>query len=239
MPPSESSTEVEVIHYHTIDSTQSEAIKMVTSQNFSKMPFCITADIQTAGIGRLKRQWSSIPDNLHASLVINTSKDTLFYLPYTFGLAIANALQRLQYKTKPSIKLKWPNDVLLNQKKVAGILINNVKNVSIIGFGVNILHNPSTTISSVEPSCLSKEGLQTDIASTTLLSFILEEFYKIKNKDFLFIKEQWLKLAYMLNEQVTINGESGIFTQISQTGAIVITNNETNLKKEITFGDVS
>ena len=107
-----------------------------------------TADYQTAGRGRLDHKWLSPPKaNLMMSVVLSVaglSPEHVATLPLVAGLAVCKALQGIAVagedgrpKTE-DIKLKWPNDVLIDGRKVAGILCERDGDVVIVGIGVNV-----------------------------------------------------------------------------------------------------
>lgn len=105
-------------------------------------PTLLVAEAQTAGRGRAGRRWLSAPgSSLTFSLAwpFSTSSQGLLGLPLVVGVALAEALDSLDVK----VQLKWPNDVLRNGKKLAGVLIEtahqNKETWAIIGIGLNLL----------------------------------------------------------------------------------------------------
>lgn len=101
-----------------------------------------TADYQTSGRGRLDHRWMSPPGtNLMMSVVLSVKDvrpETLATLPLVAGLAVVNGLKSLLGDGTVDFRLKWPNDVWMDGKKVAGILCElNGENV-IVGMGVNV-----------------------------------------------------------------------------------------------------
>ena len=106
-----------------------------------------TADYQTAGRGRLDHKWLSPPGtNLMMSVVLSVeglAPDHIATLPLVAGLAVAKALKTLTYHCSTSTSdfdflLKWPNDVLVGGKKIAGILCERNGDNVIVGIGVNV-----------------------------------------------------------------------------------------------------
>ena len=107
-----------------------------------------TADFQTAGRGRLDHKWLSPPKtNLMMSVVLSVeglSPAQVSTLPLVIGLAVIKALQRVFSEEKDSgreredLKLKWPNDVLVDGRKIAGILCERQGENVIAGIGVNV-----------------------------------------------------------------------------------------------------
>ncbi len=98
-----------------------------------------TADFQTAGRGRLDHVWLSAPgENLMMSVVLDVTQvpiEEIVTLPLVVGLAVIKALRTL---SGLSLRLKWPNDILFDGKKLAGILCERHGDVVIAGLGVNV-----------------------------------------------------------------------------------------------------
>ncbi len=103
----------------------------------------VLADAQTAGRGRLQRSWFSPPEaNIYGSLIFSCSTSPLIlgWIPLMAGLAIAQAIENT---TNISSSLKWPNDILIHERKTGGILCESFKQNSgetcvVIGFGINV-----------------------------------------------------------------------------------------------------
>lgn len=109
-------------------------------------PGCVVvADAQTAGRGRLGRAWHSPPGTgLYASLVVALMGETprLSLLPLLAGVAVAEAVDALG---APDVELRWPNDVLVEGRKIAGVLCEHVAPSAesatvVVGLGVNVHH---------------------------------------------------------------------------------------------------
>ena len=102
-----------------------------------------TADFQTAGRGRLDHKWFSPPGvNLMMSAVLSSggrSADSVATLPLVVGLAVVKGIGRCLPTSVAGIRLKWPNDVWIGGRKVAGILCELNGGLVIAGVGVNVL----------------------------------------------------------------------------------------------------
>lgn len=128
-----------VLHYDVIDSTNLEAKRQIKSG--AKLPLIITADAQTAGKGRMGRQFYS-PDKtgLYMSFVYEPLTDFQDSVTVTSAAAVA-VVRAIQELTDLTPKIKWVNDIYVDDKKVAGILTEAVtgeKTSIIVGVGVNI-----------------------------------------------------------------------------------------------------
>ena len=106
-----------------------------------------TADLQTAGRGRLDHRWLSPPgENLLMSAVVGVADvppEEVATLPLVAGLAVANMAseffsRRGKAATAAAVRLKWPNDVLVNGRKLCGILCERVEDRVIVGLGLNV-----------------------------------------------------------------------------------------------------
>ncbi|HUH57569.1 MAG TPA: biotin--[acetyl-CoA-carboxylase] ligase, partial [Pseudomonadales bacterium] len=126
--------------YNSIDSTNDEAKKLLSTYS---APLAVFAEHQTQGKGRRGREWSSpYAQNLYLSFVwpITEGLDQIDGLSLVIGLAVLKTIKRV---CKIEAQLKWPNDVLINERKVAGILLELIGDPVelchvVIGVGVNI-----------------------------------------------------------------------------------------------------
>ena len=149
-------------HYKEIDSTNLEAKRLVES---SKIPnkTVIYADKQLAGQGSRGRNWSSNKEgNLLASFILPVptewQKPHLALYPVSF--AVKKFIDHLLQDKNAQVELKWPNDILINQKKVCGCLheiISDKKNKFFIaGIGLNVAWHPEQTSSSLPPTSINE-----------------------------------------------------------------------------------
>ena len=131
-----------VIHrFASVTSTQDEARRLL-SIGRAKAGHFVVADEQTAGRGRFGRTWLSPNGGLYATYV--TEADPLIAL--RSGVAIVEALDRNGIRTD----LKWPNDVLLGEGKLAGILIEATEDLALVGIGLNLVEAPIETAVSLK-----------------------------------------------------------------------------------------
>ena len=100
----------------------------------------VMAETQTAGRGRYGRTWQSPKGNLYMSLVLPDMGKNTPYIAFLTAVAVADSLPDF------NVSLKWPNDVLLDGKKLAGILVERVGDKIIVGIGVNVISNPTENV---------------------------------------------------------------------------------------------
>lgn len=168
------------IHFASIDSTNNWAKENPEQWNAEGLTL-VTASEQFAGRGRFKRQWVSPPDvNIYATfcLWLDPKREDIGHIPQLLALVVANVLE--QHNFFPQIK--WPNDILLQSKKVAGILCEAIyvgeHRGVVCGIGLNVnmgaeelnkIDRPATSLA-VEAGHL----LEVD----TLLESLTEQFAK-------------------------------------------------------------
>ena len=138
------------IVFETLGSTNAEALARARAGE--RGPLWITARAQSAGRGRRSSAWVSTPGNLFASLLLTEPSPSAQapQLSFVAALALHDAVAQAAPALGPSLKLKWPNDLLLDERKVAGILIEGTSTQGggiavAIGFGVNCKHHPTET----------------------------------------------------------------------------------------------
>jgi BirA family biotin operon repressor/biotin-[acetyl-CoA-carboxylase] ligase len=243
---------VRVVVHDNLDSTNSEAKRLVLAGEYG--PLWIVARRQTAGRGRLGRSWESPPGNLHASLILSDFGPARAapQLGFVAGLATVNALQQAACASS-RLALKWPNDVLLDGKKLAGILLEAVTLgvggptssqavAAIIGIGVNCASAPSNL--PYPATDLSAIGRDPPSAAT-LLSHLSDAMINALEiwacgEGFPLLRERWLSHAAGLGgpirvalPQETIEGR---FTSIDSEGRLVLATKSG--ERRIEAGDV-
>jgi BirA family biotin operon repressor/biotin-[acetyl-CoA-carboxylase] ligase len=101
----------------------------------------VHAEIQTAGRGRFQRKWISDQGGLWLSAVVPTQAPASGVLPLLAGLAVCDVLRGLGVQ---DLRLRWPNDVLVRDRKLAGVLIDQFKpGLAVIGIGLNVNNQPA------------------------------------------------------------------------------------------------
>jgi BirA family biotin operon repressor/biotin-[acetyl-CoA-carboxylase] ligase len=128
----------------TVGSTNTEAFTQ--ANRGERGPLWITARRQTAGRGRHGRSWTSKPGNLYASLLLSepSPPERAPELSFVAALAVHDAITDVA-KLAGRLAIKWPNDLLCDGAKLAGILIEGQGLCVVVGIGVNCLQHPSDT----------------------------------------------------------------------------------------------
>ena len=215
--------------YETLGSTNDEAARLLQNGAADHL-HVIVAQEQTQGRGRLGRSWDSQNGNLFASLIVkpNCEQKNWPQLSFVIALAIAKTCDDVLPANK-KICLKWPNDVLVDDKKIAGILLEMCTDLAghpalIIGFGVNCLHVPENTLFPATSLAAHNARIQDaeKVASMIIQNFL--PLYDMWQADgFAPIRKAWLARAWRLNETITVNTVKGVFKDIAPDhGALLL-----------------
>lgn len=215
-------------HYESVSSTNILAKKALEDGAIEGT--VISASHQAAGYGQRGHEWDSPVGNLYMSLILTPQQHgkTVSQFPqlaFVPAVAISQALQTYGVR---NIALKWPNDILIDQKKVAGILVEIVPGKGVvIGLGINILCPPhfSNTPATYLSQFLTPPPISEDLR-TCILAHI-EIAYSLWCTDgFHPIQELWMEHAYQLHEWVKRDGKEGIFIGIDEYGSMLLQNGE-------------
>lgn len=214
-----------------IESTNSEALLIDDKQEF-----CIIAKEQISGKGRYGRIWSSPAGNLYASIKLNVS-GLQECCKYSFLTAVAISMSLEEFCLKP--QCKWPNDVLVDGKKISGILLQtDGKNKLVVGIGVNIRPFTEKTDFLYSTSSLAEFGIE--IMPIDLFNMILNKFIFLRDFAFCSIVNEWKKRAVGLGQKIEVHLENkiltGIFSGIDDNGILLLDND--GIISKITAGDV-
>ncbi len=190
-------------------------------------PLWVVAAEQTGGRGRRARPWASPRGNLYASLVIPAPA-----LPALHSFAAALALHDALAKVTglpAALALKWPNDVLMNGGKVAGILLEGGPSHLVIGFGVNLIAAPPAPDAAFPPvSVLGETGLRPtpDAMLDALAPALAAWDARLTASGFAPLREAWLARAARIGQPIrarTMREDlHGIFRGIDATGALIL-----------------
>jgi BirA family biotin operon repressor/biotin-[acetyl-CoA-carboxylase] ligase len=154
-----------VLAFDEIDSTNLEARRRAEAGETG--PLWITASVQTEGRGRRGRAWDTSRGNLAATLLVVTDRSPAEAAQLSFVSAFAIRALAERYVPASLVRLKWPNDVLVDGRKLSGILIESGRGASgllwlAIGMGVNLAHAPTDV---ERPATALAAHLRSDVAS--------------------------------------------------------------------------
>lgn len=206
----------------------------------------VWAGEQTAGRGRQGRGWSSPPGNLYLTLLFRPAGPAAVGVQHGFlaGLALSDALGE---SVDPGrVRLKWPNDVMLDGAKMAGILLESRARGEgldwlLIGMGVNLTSAPADT--PYRAAALAETGvtLGPDVLLLRLLQRFAQWRERLARHGFAAVRQAWLGRAYGLGRPLTARlpqGEvTGRFEDLDADGALLLAE-EGGRRRRITAAEV-
>ena len=229
----------QTISFDTLDSTNLEAKRLIQSQASAQSLHgtVITAESQTGGKGRLGRAWESPKSTgLWFTAIIEPRTTLAETSLYSFAAALSVA-EGIFTATGLSPMLKWPNDVLLNRKKLCGILLELIPYSKTayylaVGIGINVYQAKEDF-----PPELQEKAISLAMASNqhvdrmTLLDAILERLQKnctlLETQGFAPVREQWIAQSAIIGREVSVQQHgiplyTGIAEDIAIDGSLLV-----------------
>lgn len=226
----------ELFLFSEVGSTNDVARELSETVNKSLI---VLSENQTKGRGRMGREWISCSGNLYMSQVF-ASALPISCLPFICAVSVVETLKEIAPKL--NINIKWPNDILIDGKKLCGILIEQASgNKIIIGLGLNICASPNNDKLSYKACNLKEYGINME------KNYFIEQYLKffddnikICENSFSFIRQKWLSFAFGLGTEIKVktinNTDIGIFEGIDEQGFLLL--KKENDVKKIAAGDV-
>ncbi|BBB33418.1 BirA family transcriptional regulator, biotin operon repressor / biotin-[acetyl-CoA-carboxylase] ligase [Thermotomaculum hydrothermale] len=209
---------MKIVKLKKVDSTNKEAFRFL-----EKYPFVVvTSDIQTAGYGRNNSNWLSVSGNIHLSIGKITDIESLKYLSVKVVCEVFDLFSRY---VSGELKIKWPNDILLNGKKIAGILIEsrvkgNIAKV-VIGIGINFNYAPIEGSESLK----GKISISKDKLESLIIKKLSSVFDSKPNNEILFStveQNSYFKKGDLISLNSGEKTLKGVFKGFTPDFAIVI-----------------
>jgi BirA family biotin operon repressor/biotin-[acetyl-CoA-carboxylase] ligase len=238
-----------LLSYDVLDSTNAEAQRLAGGG--ASHGAVIWAKRQSAGRGLLGREWVSSEGNLFVTVLINptVALEKCPQLSFVAALAVAETLEGIL--PEPSqVSCKWPNDVLVSGKKIAGVLLeafttkeaHGNKQWIAVGVGINVDNFPEHVM--FPATCLREAGVELISAKIVLSRFVhhfIHGYDRWLEKGFAPIEKSWKSRAHQLGKAVeVIVGDAqvkGVFEGIDANGAMLLRDKKKNLTA-INAGDV-
>jgi len=234
----------DIRRFEKLDSTNEEASRLAAKGECG--PLWIVVQSQSAGRGRRGRDWISHPGNLFAShlIEIDVPPENCGQLSFVAALALGDLVAG--YALGAKITLKWPNDILLNGRKVAGILLEvapaGTGSRVIVGCGVNLAHFPDGT--EYPATSIAEFAEKTPNPEDALPRLVAcwdawDEIWR--RRGFEAIRSAWLTRAEGLGKNITVRlGESeveGVFENLTDDGTLLLRIKTGGLER-VAAGDV-
>jgi BirA family transcriptional regulator, biotin operon repressor / biotin---[acetyl-CoA-carboxylase] ligase len=228
-PPPPLPTTFPLLHFAELDSTNEEAKRRAEAG--APEGLVIWADGQTAGRGRQGRVWQSPAGNLYCSILLRPDQAAeMAQLGFAAALAVGEATAPLLPPESAPL-YKWPNDVMVRGRKIAGILLESELLITrarlVVGIGVNIASHPDD--SDTPATSLAAAGAK-DISPQQLLRVLVGRFLAWRqtwlDHGFAPLRTAWLRQAQGLGSEIRVRAADtdtrGRFVDLDRTGALVL-----------------
>ena len=219
----------------TTDSTNAHGLRLAASLTG---PAWFLGLEQTAGRGRRARAWASPRGNFHATLVMRPTEaaSVVALRSFAASLALRDALAALT-GLDAALMLKWPNDVLLNGGKVAGILLESISTGAgvshlAIGIGVNLIAAPDPSL--LEPGALPAVAVLQEagqrVTPQAFLNLLAPAYARWEavfvTEGFAPLRQEWLahaaRLGQVIKARTGTTSREGRFETVDDTGALIL-----------------
>lgn len=231
----------EIHYFQKIGSTMTEAARLVSSG----VPHgtVVLSEEQTAGVGRLGRSWVSQPElGIYCSIVLrlDLSPANFPIASLLLGLATAEAIQK---STQLACDLRWPNDVLIGDRKAAGILTHLVENAIVAGIGINVNHTALPAGLRTPATSLRIESGGRVQSRESVIMNLLESIdsscsmLAAKGTESI-LRAFTSQSSYAMNRRVVIeeNGARGVTAGLDENGFLLIRSESGRVEKLATGG---
>ncbi len=218
------------VSYDTLGSTNAEALARARAGE--RGPLWITATSQSAGRGRRGSIWVSASGNLYATLLLSepSAPELAPQLSFVAALALHDAIAGCTSALGPLLKVKWPNDLLLNGAKLAGILIegeSDSKFAVAIGIGVNCTaHPPDTAFPATDLAAAGARVTPAQVLAVLSAAMMKRIEQWQRGQGFAGIRADWLKRAAGLGQDIRVRLPerelSGRFEGLDETGRLLL-----------------
>ncbi len=215
-----------IVRLSAVDSTQRAAFALAEAGAADRT--VVVAETQTAGRGRRGRPWGDEPGASVLASIVVRPRLALTDLPKLSLATAVGVAEALDAVAGVGARLKWPNDVLVRGRKIAGILLESrlgAEPVVVVGIGLNLQQGafPDELARTATSVRLETGRL---IERETMLDALLRAFDRwrstLETRGFAAVRARWLALADTIGREVTVDSRSGLAIDLDLRGALVI-----------------
>ena len=226
-PPSIKLMKFDIRYFESVGSTMDIARDEAASGAAEGL--VIQAGEQVSGRGRRGNQWISPKGNLYQSILLRPERPRAEWGQLSFVIAVALLKSLEEIKCHETINLKWPNDVLVQEKKISGILLEAGDGYIIPGIGVNIEHAPEDRSKISDFSNISVDGFR------DLFLDQIGRYYDLwQAEGFAQIRDLWLSHAYKMDQVIQARLPNviyeGVFKGIDAQGNLLLQEKDGSLR---------
>ena len=197
-------------YFESIDSTNTQSWNLLERESNHGM--VVITKKQTGGRGRRGTKWFSEENKslTFSIILLNDKISNKSLLSLISGLSVIKAIKEISNLT---CGLKWPNDIILDNKKLGGILIEANKKATVIGIGINVNEKLDELNNEIKEQSISLNIYnQTLIEIETLLAHVLNQFEVYCNQNKSEIINDWLEYCVHINKEIKFDNNNGIIT---------------------------
>ncbi len=233
-----------IYHFKTIDSTNLYAKKLV--KKGTPEGTVVIADTQLKGRGRKERSWSSPPGGLWFSVILypDVHPEQAMLITMTAAVSIAQAVKKVTYLDP---EIKWPNDIIIKNKKLCGILTElesemDLIKYAVIGIGINVNNKINADLHDIAISIKEAKGVS--ISCINLFHEILKKFdyhyQQFITKKYENIRKIWFYFSKIIGKKIEVQDNSNVISgnvnDIDENGHLIL--NTIKGKVRISSGDI-
>jgi BirA family biotin operon repressor/biotin-[acetyl-CoA-carboxylase] ligase len=218
-----------IVHYERVDSTQATAFALAAEG--ADDGTVVVADYQAAGRGRRGRTWEAAPgQGLLSTILVRPRLAPAQWPAYSLVTAVAVA-ETLARTAALAARLKWPNDVLIAGRKIAGVLLESrsvgdtATAVVAVGIGINLGQRAFPAALAARATSVAIEADRA-VSRDVMLAALLDAFdgwrARLEGEGMAPVRARWLALADTIGRRVSIDGVSGVAVDLDQDGALVL-----------------
>ncbi len=206
----------------------------------------IITERQSAGKGRLGREWFSPAGGIWLSIILYPQLSPSYISRITLMTAVA-VVKAIKLCTQIESQIKWPNDILISEKKVCGILTEmsaelDIINWVVVGIGINVNIGHREFPENIQENTISlKEASGKEVLRVKLVQIFLQEFEKyyeiLKRREFSSILKEWKLYSHTLGRRIRVDTGEKIITgeavDINEEGALILKKEDSELAEII------
>ncbi len=206
----------------------------------------IITERQSAGKGRLGREWFSPAGGIWLSIILYPQLSPSYISRITLMTAVA-VVKAIKVCTQIESQIKWPNDILISEKKVCGILTEmsaelDIINWVVVGIGINVNIGHREFPENIQENTISlKEASGKEVLRVKLVQIFLQEFEKyyeiLKRREFSSILKEWKLYSHTLGRRIRVDTGEKIITgeavDINEEGALILKKEDSELAEII------
>ena len=191
--------------YRRLGSTQDAARRLARTMPTRCDGAVVVADEQTAGRGRLGRAWLSPPGTAATfSTLFRTAPDAVDRLTFAASVGLCDALGPPLAAAGHDCRIKWPNDIFVGDRKLAGILVEQADDLAVIGVGINVSLDPAALPAELQPVATSLAALGVQLDRLAVLATVLQALERaLRDMPEAQLLDAWRRRCHLIDREAS------------------------------------